>query len=253
MQHERMLSTDELDLMSDISGPALYNAEVSRIPFLTAEEQTRSAGEARLGKTEAQHELLLNCLNWTRTKAAAIYLEYAPAHADIMDLVGQANVEMVEALPKAVQTDNPVGYLMGVGVLAMKRYCLYNDPLVKRPRHKPARYAPTTTVSMEEHAWPLVQTMAAPDVCLVSDEERERQTEAAYRVVYDALGDLSQKRRELLIAYYGLCGQPARKEADIAKERRMHKRAVESSLRRAKVSLATKLMSYVTTRVVNTE
>lgn len=240
----RMLFTDELDRMDDISGPELYRAEVTRIPFLTKEEQACYTDAAQLGYTEAAQHLLLNCLNWTRTKAATVYLDYAPIHADIMDLIGQANVEMVEALPRAIQTSNPVAYLMSVGASAMQRYCMYNDPMVKRPRRTSDDYKPITTVSMEAHAWPHTQTIPAPDVCLVSDEERELHREAAYQVVYDALNSLSQTRREILIAYYGLCGQPARREAEIAEERHMHKRAVESRLRRAKVTLAAKLASY---------
>lgn len=67
-------------------------------------------------------------------KATVIYTENHPVHSDIMDLVGQANVEIIEALPIALEADNPIRYLMSVGALAMKRYCFYNDPLVKRPR-----------------------------------------------------------------------------------------------------------------------
>ena len=40
MSHDFMLGIDELQQMSDLSGPALYRAEVKRIPFIPREEQS---------------------------------------------------------------------------------------------------------------------------------------------------------------------------------------------------------------------
>src|SRR5437868_458925 len=132
MPHEYMLTADELDQMDDLSGSALLRAEVQRIPFIPRDEQPAYIEAARAGDETAQHDLILNCLNWTMTKAASIYRDRQPPHSDLMDLVGHAHLKLLETLPKALQAVNPTGYLMSVAALEMRLYCTYDDPMIKR-------------------------------------------------------------------------------------------------------------------------
>src|SRR2546430_2409019 len=102
MSSEYLLPLEQLQQMDDLSGSTLYSAEVRRIPFIAREEQPTYVEAARNGDNEARNALLLNCLNWTMTKAASIYRDREPAHSDLMDLVGHAHLKMLEALPKAL-------------------------------------------------------------------------------------------------------------------------------------------------------
>ena len=47
-----------------------------------------------------------------------------------MDLVGTANLRMLETVPNALQADDPVAYLMTVASSAMRWQVTYRDPLV---------------------------------------------------------------------------------------------------------------------------
>jgi RNA polymerase sigma factor (sigma-70 family) len=246
MPCETLPTIDELNQMDDISGSALYAAEVKRIEYLTGDEQAGYIEAAREGDREAQEALLLNCLHWTHYRAWAVLHDFEPAHTDVMDLTGHANLKMVEALPKALTMNNPVGYLMTVGASEMKRYCLYQDPLVRRPRDKPVSDQHPITLSIEGGVQPFMQTLAAPDIHLIPDEEREQLTEAEYRIVYDALCQLSQRKREVITAAYGLLGEPAQRNRDIAAMLNLPKETVEKYLWRAKLELAGKLAPFVT-------
>jgi RNA polymerase sigma factor (sigma-70 family) len=240
-----MPTIEELNLMEDISGITLYSAELRRLPLLTPEEEEQHIAEAKIGNEEARATLLSRCLPWLISKATSIYVEYQPRHSDLMDLVGQANVEMVEALPHALTADNPIRYLMSVGALAMKRYCFYNDPMVRRPRRQSDDYHHPTTVSMEQHEWPLAETLASPDMYLTSEEAEEWKIREQDKLIYNALQQLNPRYRDMLTTYFGLYGQPAKRAGDIAEELHLKKKAVEHVLHRAKHCVATKLAPYM--------
>lgn len=231
--------------MDDISGTVIYSAELRRLPFLTPEEEVQHITQAQAGSGESRSALLSHCLPWLMAKAVAVYVEQRPRHSDVMDLVGQANLEMVEAFPNALQADNPVRYLMSVGVLAMKRYCFYNDPMVRRVRRRPDTYEHPTTTSLEAGEWPLLENIAMPDIYLTGEETEEWKIRVQDQILYSALQQLSPSYRDMLIAYYGLYGQPAKRAGDIAKELQKNKKAVEHTLRRAKAKIAANLAPYM--------
>lgn len=222
-----MLGIDELQQMSDLSGPALYRAEVKRIPFIPRDEQSAYVEAAQAGDTDAQHELILNCLNWTMRRAHAMCRDYAPQHSDMMDLIGHARLKMMEALPCALRADDSIAYCMMVGASAIRWYCLYNDPLVQRKRDEPLTYSHPTTVSLEAHD-------ALPDNELPQDE-------LEYKIVYEALGQLSNRHQAVLIAAYGLHGEARHRNEDIAAMLGVDKGTVEKYLWRAKKRLEDKL------------
>src|SRR5437588_7391968 len=187
MSPECMLIADELDRMDDLSGSVLYSAEVKRIPLLPQEEQTAYIEAARSGDELAQQRLVVNCLNWTMTKAASIYRDREPVHSDLMDLVGHAHLKMLEALPKALHANDPMRYLMSVSALEMRLYCSYDDPMVKRSRWRPKSDNHPVTVSLEAGTVPSIHTIAAPDVRLDSGEPPGQLPNAEYHVVYEAI------------------------------------------------------------------
>jgi DNA-directed RNA polymerase specialized sigma24 family protein len=64
------------------------------------------------------------------------------------------------------------------------------------------------------------------------------------RLVYQALGTLSTRHRTVLTAAYGLNGETAHKNEDIAAMLHLPKETVEKYLWRAKKRLAVKLGAY---------
>lgn len=236
---EPLPTIEELDRMDDLSGPVLYSAEVRRLPHYTPEEETQHIEQARAGSEAARTALLKRCLPWLMAKATVIYTTNELRHSDIMDLVGAAHLDMVEAIPLALAADKPLSYLMSVGALAMKRYCYYGNPLVHPPRFREGQTPDAiTTVSLEGPGWPVIATIAGPDVQLTEAEREEWQMQAEDQCVYDALDQLSPRYRETLTAYYGLYGEPTQRAGDIALAQGTNRSTVEHIIRRAKDKVA---------------
>jgi RNA polymerase sigma factor (sigma-70 family) len=230
MAQEYMLPVDVLNRMDDLSAATLYQSEVRRIPLLPREEQPPYIDAARQGDTEAQYALLHTCLNWMMRQARTIRSNHLPQHTDLMDLIGQANLKMWEAMPNALDANDPIAYLMSVGATEMHRYCLYADPLIKRQRDQPFTKPHPTTVSLEANA-------TAPTEQPPTDTPH-------LQLVYQALGSLSDRHRTVLMAAYGLNGETAHKHEDIAAMLHLPKETVEKYLWRAKKRLAAKLGAY---------
>ncbi len=240
MPHEYMLTVEELDRMEDLSAATLYHAEVRRIPLLPRDGQSEYVEAAREGDETALQRLVLNCLNWTMRRADAIYRDKEPAHSDMMDLVGHANMKMVEAMPKALTAKDPVAYCMTVGALAMSWYCLYNDPLVQRKRDQPLNAPHPGTVSLENNDVPVSHEVSPQDA-------------PEYKIIYDALAQLGKRHQIVLMAAYGLHGETKRSNEEIAIMLNLPKGTVEKYLWRAKRRLAAKLAPYVTEKGLSAE
>lgn len=232
MPHETLPTLDDLNRMDDLSGAALYRTEVQRLPYLTREQQADYVGAAQAGDTDATHALILNCLNWTMRRARAIHRDREPLHTDVMDLVGTANVRMLETVPNALRADDPVAYLMTVASHAMRWHVTYRDPLVTRQRDQPLTREHPMTVSLEDWDQPGTEAPASSDC----------------RFVYDALATLSSRHRIVLEAAYGLHGNQAMKNEDVAAMLQVSKGTVEKYLWQAKRRLAAKLEPYLTER-----
>ncbi|HVB22291.1 MAG TPA: sigma-70 family RNA polymerase sigma factor [Ktedonobacteraceae bacterium] len=237
MSSEFMLTCEVLDQMDDLSSRTLYRAEVQQIPFLSRREQPEVVEAARSGDETASHRLLTNCLNWTMRRAAVTYRTAEPAHLEMMDLVGQANMKMVEAMPNALAAENPVGYLMAVSAREMQRYCTYHDPLITRSKDRPLTDVHPSTVSLDAGEVPLLHTLASGEVVTTNTPE--------YEIVYAALRQLGSRHRAVLEAAFGLDGQPKRKNQDIADELGLPKETIEKYLWRAKKRLARKLAPHI--------
>jgi DNA-directed RNA polymerase specialized sigma subunit len=239
--------TIDTSWLTDVSAHDLYSAEVQHIDRLTPEQQAQAIAEAQSGNVEAQHALVAHCLNWTRMKAEAIHQEYQPRHTDVMDLIGHGNLKMLEGLPHALQAKDPVRYLMSTAANEMQRYVYYHDPMIQRSRKTPD--ALPDTVRLDAGQWPHVQRLAGPDIHLVA----ETTAMATHQFVYEALARISEHRRKLLASYFGLDGQPAQRQQDIADELGVPKRRVAKGIESAKAMLARRLAPYMLERAINTD
>ncbi len=220
-----MLTVDEIDQMDDISGSTLYRAEVKRIPFLLF--------NARGGSIQARNELICDCLHYTFAKAGIIYQERQPVHSDVMDLIGHAHVTLLEAFPRAMMAEKPIKYLLSMAALEMRLYCTYDDPLIPRPRTRPFSRSHPQTVSIEAAREP------------VAAEGEEHIPNDEYQLVYDAVQQLTEQRREMITAVYGLFGHSVTSIEEIAAERQLKVATAKNYLWRAKTALARKLGPFV--------
>lgn len=245
MPPETMPTIDELKRMDDLSGPMLYRYEVQRITPIPRQDQAAYVEAAKQGDEAAAHQLLLNCLNWTMRRADYICRDGPPEHSDMMDLVGHANVQMLEAMPEVLAADDPIAYCMSVGALAMRRWCIYHDPLVQRKRNQPLDKPHPATDSLEAGDFSLLATTS------LQDGPNVREQPEAYRALYKALDGLSARQKAILTAAYGLNGQCKHRNEDIAVQLGVPKRIVEKYLWRAKRQLAKRLGSYAAAKGLN--
>lgn len=185
MSRECTLTIDELDQLEDISGAALYRAEVQRLPYLTPAERDSYLDAARAGSIDARNELICDCLHYTLYKADVTYRQRSPPHSDMMDLVGHAHVALLEAFPKALTAATPMKYLLSIAALEMRLYCTYDDPLVQRPRSQPFSADHPRTVRIEPSALPTVPIA-------------KHTSEADYWRLHEAIQTLTEQRREII-------------------------------------------------------
>ncbi len=234
MSHETMPTIDELNRMPDITASEQYSAEVRRIEFLTREQQAEYVVAAQTGSEDTPHALIVNCLDWTLSKAAYTWLNEEPGHTDVLDLAQHANLKMLEALPRALTCDNPMSYLLSVAAHEMLLYCIYEDHLVRRPNHPVKTKRFPETVSLEADSYPLLARTSGPDCSLESPEARERLNSPEYRIVEEALRGMSWRQRQILTCVYGLFGNPAMRVADVALMLNVPVKIVENDLYRGK-------------------
>ncbi len=245
MSHETLLTIDELNRMDDITAAEQYSAEVRRIEFLTREQQAAYVTAAQAGNEDARHALIVNCLNWTLSKAAYTWLNEEPGHTDVLDLAQHANLKMLEALPRALTCENPTSYLLSVAAHEMRLYCIYEDHLVRRPNHPVKTKQFPETVSLEADSYSLLACTPGPDCSLESPEAKECLDSPEYKIVEAAMRDMSWRRRQVLSCVYGLFGNPAMRVADVALMLNVPVKIVENELYRGKKCLAKKLVPYL--------
>jgi len=228
-----MLTTDELDQPDDLTGATLYRAEVKRIPYLTRDEATACIEAARTGNIDARNKLICDCLHYTLYKADVTYRDRQPSHSDVMDVIGHAHVTLVEAFPRAMMAEKPIKYLLSMAALEMRLYCVYDDPLIRRPRTRPFSADHPYTVSIEAAGEPEAAEVA------------EQRPNEEYQLVYDAVQQLTEQRRVMITAVYGLFGHSVTSIEEMAAQRQLKVATVKNYLWRAKTTLARKLGPFV--------
>src|SRR5205807_2221425 len=120
-----------------------------------------------------------------------------------------------------------------MAALEMRLYCVYDDPLIPRPRTRPFSKSHPQTISMEVAGEP------------VASEVVEHRPNEEYHLVYDAVQQLTEQRQEIITAAYGLFGHSVTSIEEIAEQRQLKVATVKNYLWRAKTALARKLGPYV--------
>ncbi|HJT58341.1 MAG TPA: sigma-70 family RNA polymerase sigma factor [Ktedonobacteraceae bacterium] len=236
MPPETLPTVDELKSLDDLSATQLYRLEVQRLAVIERDDQPPYIEAARNGDVAAQHALLQNSLNWVRWEAWKAYQDRSPAHLDMMDLVGQANLRMVEALPHALSANDPVAYLMSIGYRELHYYISNRDALIRHPTEQRVHGERWQTVSLDSGELPLAERIAKTETQTNTPE---------YQIFYGALARLCKRHREVLTAAYGLYGERQLKVEDIADMLGLPKGTIEKYLWRAKRRLAQKLGPYL--------
>lgn len=250
-----MLDSTLLNDLDDLSADTLYELEVKSLKKarLSREEQAIYIERARGGDTKACEVLILNCLHYAITKAYAVYFRRNPRHVDPLDLVQQANLEMVEKIDYALKSGDPVTYLVTLAANAIQRYCTYNAPMIQRPHYtrvdliKSDPY-PVTVESLDEliaggNRGLTMDIIKAPTLRLESDNEQRQQYR--YRPLLEAVKRLTPVQRAMIIRHYGLFGQPAETYSEIAESRHLKLKSVRGRCSEARRNLERALDSVL--------
>ena len=248
-----MLELEELNRLRDLSGSTLYSAELKRLPLLSRVEQQPLLTQARRGDQKAKDALVIHCLHWTVRRAARLYRQHHPTHLDLMDLVGVANVEIMEKFERALEKDDPVTFLLSSAAYEMQSHVTTKDSLIIKPRYgreklKRLDPVPATTVSLDapspEGVHPLAETLAAEQH--VPQDAGGRKQVRTNAILHQAVNELSPTLRRAVVELYGLFGQPARTKQDLAKAARITPRGIRDADLRARKQLAERLAPYGT-------
>jgi len=248
-----MLTLEELNKLDMLSGSTLYSAELKRLPLLSREEQKPLLAKARRGDQTAKDALVIHCLNWTVRRAARVYRQQRPKHLDLMDVVGVAHVEIMEKFERALEADEPVKFLLSSAAYEMESHVSTKDPMITRPRYgrekmKKLDPVPSTTVSLDapprEGEHPFAETITAEQH--LPQEDVERREQRKYALLHQAVNELSPTLRHSIVELYGLFGQPARTNHELARAYNITKRAVNDRTLRAGKILAERLAPYRT-------
>jgi RNA polymerase sigma factor (sigma-70 family) len=232
---QTMLTLDELKEIKDISGLTLYNAETKRIPLLTPEEQTILLDEAHKGSREARNRIIMNYLTLMIWFAQKKMYERKLKHSDIADLIGIANVNMLEKFPKALEQEDPIRYLLKDTFYEMKKYSIYDDPMIHLHRSRKLDPDHPESVSFEAYERDLVNTLPATDIKI--EEEPFNSS------LHEAITKLTPTRRTAIIRRYGLYGNPRETLDEIAQSKGVTPQSVSLAELSARRSLAKMLPS----------
>lgn len=165
-----------------------------RIHLWPQEEQEAVVARARAGDQQARDLLLCSCLSFIFHRGWRYKDDIR--HNDLMDLISVGNLAMVEALEKALYADNPIKYLMSVGAYAITHCVFHNSPMITRGY----RTVETPVVSLEEFS---NSDLSYEGGIGVVDESDRREPER-HISLYQALDQLTEKQREVVVRHVGL-------------------------------------------------
>jgi hypothetical protein len=117
----------------------------------------------------------------------------------------------------------------------MKKYGVYDDPMIQLHRSRKLDPNHPESVSFEAHQRNLATTLPAPDT-----REKEEPFNSA---LHEAINQLTPTRRTALIRRYGLYGNPKETLTEIAKSKGVTPQAIHLAELSARRSLAKKLPS----------
>jgi RNA polymerase sigma factor (sigma-70 family) len=180
---------------------------------ISKEEQQQIVERARKGDTQAQEAIILSlvpkCESLSRHYCRTY--EWASARIEYLDLVQVGNLAILQALPRALASDDPYPYLYKVARYEISRYCMRYASLITTPQPHPFvnQGKPLPHVMMESLNKPYDEENEERtwEACLAEKAPVE-ETERDYQPLYEAVEKLSPRVRETIKRHYGLGREP---------------------------------------------
>ena len=178
----------------------------------TKQEERALVARARSGDPNARQALftsggLLKYVQYWASRYAQVYKWIA--RLDYWDIVQEGNLMLVEMLDRALEKDDPIGYIQACAKYQMRRYCARYGSLISTPQGEYSYTVDSLDVADEddEREQPC-DILEAPPVATSEPPE------AHYDRLYQALDALTDKQRVVLMRLYGLgmCPQEANHE-----------------------------------------
>ncbi len=187
----------------------MYRNSVFSLPHLNEEQEQEIIKRARQGEQQARLELMESCLRYVMKVAATFtcYLYYDT----YLDLVGVGNLAVVEHVDKALNANNPCGYLRAVAKHAIERYCFTYASLITKTNPRVVQVERLDTPIYDESETTLADV----------SKGQEPQPELArgdYARLYQALDQLPETYQQVLARHYGLHDQPSESLYEISRD-----------------------------------
>ena len=186
-----------METLSDLTAHTLYRAEVATLPRYTPAEEAELVRRARNGEQEAGLALVLGCLAAVLRMAWRFYLAYRPAHDDVLDLAQAASLEMLQALPRALEKRHPAAYLKGIARQEMVVLTLYHSSLIRKPELPLARLA-AASIPFVGSLDALASEPAHQSGYLDPDQGQR------FAPLYEALAQLTPRQQRAVAQRYGV-------------------------------------------------
>lgn len=190
--------------MNTLTSALHYRSEVEqRFPRVPLDEQQAREqsllARVRQGDHEARNDLIL-ALQHSVFHIAARYCQCGryPDWDSWLDLVQAANVEMLEAVDRALEKHDPCAFLVGVARMAMRQWIAGQDLIAHHHASEPI-----STVSLDA---PLNENgLHLAD--LLSSETRldtQEEPEPDYSLLYQTIASLPEKQQAVICRHYFL-------------------------------------------------
>ncbi len=172
---------------------------------LSQEQEWALIDLARCGDAEARTKLIVRvCLPYIQYWAMRYTYAYAWASSRIeyLDLVQEASRCVVEVLDRALQKEEPIGYLKTCARMEMLEYCRRYASLIVTPCRQEVQMVESYDVPVGyQDERTMRETLEAPG-------EASTQDARSFEGLYRALAVLAPKQQEVVKRLYGLDGYP---------------------------------------------
>ena len=202
----------QIDLLNEtiLTSEQLYRLELAAYPDvrdLSSVEKEAIVTRAREGDMQARDTLIGSLLHLVATMARISYTthRWAYPHISYLDLVGAANLALVEKVDYALQSrNNPYAYLTVIARGAIRNFAKrYGGSLIATPSTSGVYEISTASLDI-----PLCdgddETVGDSIVDNTSTPGESKQID--YAPLHAALATLGEARRTVLIHHYGLFG-----------------------------------------------
>lgn len=233
---------DELRQIDRLPMMDLYRIEIHHLSEIERAERQVFYERARQGDQEARSDLILHCLPYLFAKAFHIYDERRPIHIDLLDLVGEANMILLEKMDLALAKREPIPYLVMIATRHMEHYCTYCAPLIQRPfglntQALTSRQHYTSVESLDApimtedgEVFPLDQLQSPASASIMGKDEAY--FHARFSRLYEAVKQLAPAQQEAISRFYGLFQQPASTALELSKEWQVRPETIQVHKRR---------------------